>query len=194
MAVIDSRYSGVLRPLESSGTDDPTDTIRQWVAALSGLALDHVRRRWVPKPGTRPGIGENWVAVGIEEIETHGSPEQFARKGEIERPESGDVVRVSHQTLACAASFYGPDAAGIADTFREAAQLDQNVRWLASKGLKVQSVDGEATHVPDFLNEQWVDRYDVRFRIGRAVRRVFGVRDIAAVGDISIKTDLHLSR
>lgn len=191
MAVIDSRTAGVLTPVESSNTSDPTNTIRSWVAQITSIPLDHVRRRWLPKPGTRPGVDENWCAVGFESVETHGNPDQIDRKGDLEKPESGDVLRVSHQTFRFVASFYGPSAALNADLFREGSQVFQNLRWLEKFGLKLQGFDGQVQRLPDLLYEQWVDRCDVRFSVGRAVRRTFGIRDLCAVGDIQIKTDSH---
>lgn len=191
MAAIDSRQRGVMQPLSEESTGDCMPDLRKWMAAVTGLPLEKVRRRWTPKPGTRPAVSDDWVAVGAESIETHGTPDQLDRKGAIGKPESGDVIRISHQTLHCVASFYGPNAPFKADLFRESAQVFQNAGALGSE-LKLQAMDAMAQHVPDLLNEQWVDRYDVRFSLGRAVRRVFGVRDIAAPGEIIIKTDTHI--
>lgn len=191
MADIDSRQAGLLTPLSATNTEDPTDTMREWVAGLTGLALDHVRRRWVPKPGTRPGIAEDWCAVGYTTVQTYTSPESIERRGDLEKPESGDVIRVSHQSFDFTASFYGSSAALLADTFRESAQVSQNLRWLRSHGLSLQAIDESGTHAPDFLNEQWVDRIDLNFRIGRRISRVYGIRSIAAIGDVQIRTDSH---
>ena len=111
MAVIDSRQAGVLKQLGKEGGDAPENVIRKWMADITGLPLHRVVRRWLPRPGTRPGIDEDWIAVGVERVQTHGTPYQRGRKGQPEDAESGDVVRETHQTLHCIASFYGPNAA-----------------------------------------------------------------------------------
>lgn len=189
MAVIDSRSRGILRPVESTGTEPPEIAVRKWMAGITSIPLELVRKRWVSKPGTQPAINVDWVAVGVDRIKTHGTPYQRGRRGDIEKPESGDVVRESHQTLSFVASFYGPNAALIADGFREGALLGQNAAELARSGLVIQGVGDEVLHLPDFAFEQWIDRYDVTFTVGRKVTRTFGVRDFAAVGEINIHTE-----
>lgn len=186
MAVIDSRSRGILRPVESSGLEHPEIAVRKWMAGITGIPLELVRKRWVAKPGTQPALDVDWVAVGVEKISTHGTPYQRGRRGDIEKPESGDIVRESHQTLSCVATFYGPNAAALADDFREGAQVGQNASELAANGLCIQGVSSEVMHLPDFAFEQWIDRYDVSFKIGRKVTKTYGVRDLAAVGDIDI--------
>lgn len=189
MAVTDSRTHGYLSVTESSGTGAPEPVIRRWLSGITGIPLELVRRRWIPKPGTMPGIGTDWVAVGIDKVTTHGTPYQREHKGDLQDPESGTITRESHQTLRVIASFYGPNAAEIADAFREGIQLGQNNNLLQRYGLTLQGVVEDVQHLPDFLAEQWVDRYDVHFDIGRKVARTYGVRDIAGLGDIVIHSE-----
>ena len=188
MAVIDSRSAGVLPPLETPHLN-PDDKLRKWLSQLTGLPLASVRKRWQPKPGTRPSISDDWCAVGVERIESQGIPQHVGRRGQLDHPESGDVVTVTHQTIVCLASFYGPNSMGLADRFREGAQIGQNVRELAKEGLLLQSIEADVLHLPDFLMNQWVDRYEVRFAVGRVVERTYGVRSLASVGDIQIFID-----
>lgn len=183
MAVIDSRTAGVLPQIDRVGATDPTDALRSWLSKLTGIPLEKVRRRWLSKPGTRPGITETWCAIGIDRVRTHGTPEQIGQKGQLPDAESGNVLRISHQSISCVASFYGPNAQLLADDFRESCQLTQNLSALeAESGCVLQSIEDEVLRMPDFLCEQWVDRYDVRFVIGRKVERTFGVRTLCAVG------------
>lgn len=189
MAVIDSRTAGVLRPLSTEGAIPPEDALRRWMADLTGLPLSMVRKRWLSKPGTRPPLDADWVAVGVERVKTWGTPYQRGKKGVISAPESGDVVQESHQTLHCIASFYGPNAASLSDIFRDSAQIGQNADELQKADLNVQGVDDDVVHIPDFAFEQWIDRYDVTFRIGRMIRRTFGIRDLASVGSVEIITE-----
>lgn len=189
MAAIDSRQAGVLQPTETTGADAPELALRTWLSSLTGIPIDKVRRRWVRKPGTMPAIGEDWAALGVTTVKSHGTPYQRATKGVIDVAESGTVTRESHQTLTVMVSFYGEHAAYLSDLFRESSQLGQNASALAKDGLTLQGVVSEVTHVPDLLNEQWVDRYDVVFDVGRKVARTYGVRDLASVGRIELKTE-----
>ena len=189
MAVIDSRQAGVLKQLGKEGGDAPENVIRKWMADITGLPLHRVVRRWLPRPGTRPGIDEDWIAVGVERVQTHGTPYQRGRKGQPEDAESGDVVRETHQTLHCIASFYGPNAAQIVDDFRDAAQLFQTNAALQAQGLTLQGIAEDALQLPDLLGEQWVPRFDITFKLGRKVSRTYGVRDLVKVGPIEIITE-----
>ena len=189
MAVIDSRQAGVLKRLAKEGGDAPENLIRKWTADITGLPLTRVVRRWLPRPGTRPGIDEDWIAVGVERVQTHGTPYQRGRKGQPEDAESGDVVREVHQTLHCIASFYGPNAAQIVDDFRDAAQLFQTNDSLKAQGLTLQGIAEDAVQLPDLLGEQWVPRFDITFKLGRKVTRTYGVRDLVKVGPIEIITE-----
>lgn len=189
MAVIDSRQAGVLKQLGKEGGGAPENVIRKWMADITGLPLHRVVRRWLPRPGTRPGIDEDWIAVGVERVQTHGTPYQRGRKGQPEDAESGDVVREVHQTLHCIASFYGPNAAQIVDDFRDAAQLFQTNDSLKAQGLTLQGIAEDAVQLPDLLGEQWVPRFDITFKLGRKVSRTYGVRDLVKVGPIEIITE-----
>ena len=189
MAVIDSRQAGVLKQLDKEGGGAPENVIRKWMADITGLPLHRVVRRWLPRPGTRPGIDEDWIAVGVERVQTHGTPYQRGRKGQPEDAESGDVVREVHQTLHCIASFYGPNAAQIVDDFRDAAQLFQANAALQAQGLTLQGIAEDALQLPDLLGEQWVPRFDITFKLGRKVSRTYGVRDLVKVGPIEIITE-----
>lgn len=188
MAFTDSRSAGVLSPLKTENGGAIDDALRGWIAGLTGLPITSIRRRWMPRPGTQPGLGVDWCAVGVERVSTHGTPYQRNRKGAVEG-DLGDVTRESHQTFKCVASFYGPNAFSYADRAREGAQLGQNLSNLLARGLTLQAVDDDLMHLPDFLCEQWVDRYDLSFSVGRKVSRTYGVRDLAAIGEINIHTD-----
>ena len=193
MAVIDSRQAGVLKQLGKEGGGAPENVVRKWMADITGLPLNRVVRRWLPRPGTRPGIDEDWIAVGVERVQTHGTPYQRGRKGQPEDAASGDVVREVHQTLHCIASFYGPNAAQIVDDFHDAAQLFQTNDALKAQGLTLQGIAEDAVQLPDFLGEQWVPRFDITFKLGRKVSRTYGVRDLVKVGPIEIHTEKGLA-
>ena len=188
MAVIDSRSSGVLKPLETANTGEVETRLRLFVSAITGLDKSLVRKRWSQKPATQPPFGTDWCAVGVVRVRTLGNPDFQGNKGNIQKPDSGDVVSQCHQTLFCLASFYGQNAQENADLLRDGLGIPQNNSWLQSQGLTVQNID-EATHIPEFVNQQWLDRYDLSFQIGRKLTRTFGVRTIANA-DFEIITEI----
>lgn len=188
MADIDSRTSGVLRPLAKENTSEVETRLRFFVSQITGIDLKLVRKRWLPKPGTQPEIGKDWCAVGVTSVRTWGVPVINGKRGDIADPESGDVKSEAHQTLTVEVTFYGANAAENADLLRSGLLLSQNNAWLESQGLTIQGVDDEIRHLPDFQLQQWIDRYDVTFRVGRKVSRTYGVRTIAST-DAEIITE-----
>lgn len=188
MADIDSRTSGVLRPLAKENTSEVETRLRSFVSQITGIDLKLVRKRWMPKPGTQPEIGKDWCAVGVTSVRTWGVPVIKGKRGDIADPESGDVKSEAHQRLTVEATFYGANAAENADLLRSGLLLSQNNAWLESQGLTIQGVDDEIRHLPDFQLQQWIDRYDVTFWVGRKVSRTYGVRTIAST-DAEIITE-----
>lgn len=188
MADIDSRTSGVLRPLAKENTGEVETRLRFFVSQITGIDLKLVRKRWLPKPGTQPEIDKDWCAVGVTSVRTWGVPVINGKRGDIADLESGDVKSEAHQTLTVEATFYGANAAENADLLRSGLLLSQNNAWLESQGLTIQGVDDEIRHLPDFQLQQWIDRYDVTFRVGRKVSRTYGVRTIAST-DAKIITE-----
>lgn len=192
MAVTDSRTPGYLVP-SSTDISEPTDHLRKFVSELTGLDLKLVRRRWIRQVGTQPSLDADWASVGIDEVTTWATPESFRVRGDIEKPATGYDYKRSHQTLSVSVWFHGENAHVLADTFREGAHLNQNIdRFKQLSGLVIQSVDDDVRHLPDFIHEQWIDRYEVRMKVGRAVNRIYGVRTLARVGEVIIHTDYHV--
>lgn len=183
----DTTQAGVLQ----SGASDyqqPDDILRLFCSAVTGIDKTLVRRRWQAKPGSTPAIGTDWCAIGVERVETFGTPYQHGDKPQLQS-DPDVVTRTSYQTLHCVATFYGDHAAEKADVFRDGLQVQQNLAELKRYGLQFQGVDDEIRHVPDFVFEQWLDRYDVVFRVGRSVTRTFGVRTFTNAKTIELITE-----
>lgn len=186
----DSRRSGALKALSSKNADDPIEALRFFVASLTGLPMNLVRRRWQLKPGTRPGMNADWASVGVEKVTTAGTPQITGVKGVPSDPASGISKTETHQMLEVRVAFYGPNALTLADAFRDACGIGQNNQLLKDRGLTLQSVSEEAVRLPDLVFEQWCDRYEIVLRVGRKATRIYGVRDIAtAVGAVQIITE-----
>lgn len=182
----DSTRKGVLPDLTCDG-NEPTDVLRIYLASITGLDKTKVRKRWQPKGGTQPKIGEDWSAIGITSIKTDGTPYQKGFKPD-KAVANDNITKTSFQSLKCVATFYGGNAFLLADTFREGIQVTQNNRELKRYGLTVQSVADDILRVPELVNSQWVDGFSVVFTVGRSVTRTYGVRSIASA-DVEFITD-----
>lgn len=175
--VTSSQQKGVI--VESfSDYAPPEDVIRLYLSALTGIDKNLVRKRWLNKVGKQPELGTDWIAVGVEGVTTWGTPYSDNQKiPDIQN-------RISQQTLKFRASFYGLNSAELSDKAREGLCMVQNNNQLKRYGLTVQSVDDEVLHLPDLQDEQWIDRYDLIFRVGRSVSREYGIRTIVDADDI----------
>jgi hypothetical protein len=175
--VTSSQQKGVI--VESfSDYAAPEDVIRLYLSALTGIDKNLVRKRWLNKVGKQPDLGTDWIAVGVEGVTTWGTPYSDNQKiPDIQN-------RISQQTLKFRASFYGLNSAELSDKAREGLCMVQNNNQLKRYGLTVQSVDDEVLHLPDLQDEQWLDRYDLTFRVGRSVSREYGIRTIVDADDI----------
>ena len=180
MAVTDSRTAGYMTPLAQSNIDLESVLI-EFVAQLTGLRKDRIRWAWRKRPGSPIPLTDDWCAIGLQKVAST-QPYRKGKKGNIEEAESGDTTHVTHQTLTVSFSFYGPTALELSDLFRCAAQLDQNFRFLASKGLTLQAVGDEVMRLPDLVGNQWRDRYVLELKLGRVMTRRYGVRTIASAG------------
>ena len=180
MAVIDSRTPGYMKPLEQSALDLESVLI-DFVSELTGLPKNRIRWAWKQRPGKPISFDDDWCAIGLQKV-TSAQPYRVGKKGDIEQADSGDTTQVTHQTLTVSFSFYGPNASELSDLFRDAAQLDQNFRYLNGRGLTLQSVSDEVQRMPDLVGNQWRDRYVLELKIGRVVTRRYGVRTIASAG------------
>jgi len=187
MAVIDSRTPGALSPSVVENADNFLDPLRLWIAALVDLPREQVRASWLRKPGTQPTRGTTWCAVAVKGLTTtpvfrHG------RRGDLNEAESGDVQHTSHEDAECVLSFYGPAGLTLAQRFRDSAQVLQNRRLLETQGLTLISLDQSTQRLPDLVMDQWIDRYDILFHVGRKVSRTYGIRTLTSA-DVSIFTE-----
>lgn len=189
MTVIDSRSAGILSVLASENTGNPTDQVRAYISSVTDIPLKFVRTRSRQMPGTRPDLSTNWASVAIEKFEVIGSPNVVGKKGIISNPTSGKATVETHQRFRYSALFYGADALSNAEFFRESFSLTQNIDCLKNAGLQFVSVDESVSHLPDFAFEQFCDRYEVKFVIGRKSIRHYGVRDFASAKDFSLITE-----
>ncbi|EHN87173.1 hypothetical protein ESQG_01080 [Escherichia coli H494] len=82
-----------------------------------------------------------------------------------------------HETIECMASFYGPAGMVYASRFRDGISVPQNNAALNALGLSLGDYTG-LTPFPEFINQQWVRRYDMTVRLRRKVVREYGIKSL----------------
>ena len=156
--------------------------LQEWCVGVSALPSEKVRPRWQPNPPPRPLIDEPWLAFGITSIEQSNAPYQE------ESPDGAAPATLQWvETLRLLLSFYGPDAAMQAVTFRNTAYIEENRYPLSRQNIRLQGF-GEVTQLPEQVNELWYMRADLPMTLERSTVRVYSKTQA-----IGVTTSLHAS-
>lgn len=170
----DSSTGGLLPGTVALGLqdDDLDEVFQQLVAGLTGLDGSLVRPRWQAVVPKQPEPATDWCAIGITDFEPDDYPvEEHVSAG------NGSTTQTQWETMTLLASLYGPNAGANASALRNGLYVSQNRETLTSIGMDL--VDAmKPTVVPDFVNQQWVRRFDVLIRIRRAVQRTYPILNL----------------
>lgn len=173
----DSSVAGYLNPSAAAPYDDALDDFLQGViVGLTGLPGSLVRPRWQSEPPQRPEFNVNWCSFGLTDTEV----DTFAY--ERHDPSGEGPTKVERdEILSFIHSFYGPNAHGIAERFRDGFEIPQNRDVLSSGGIGLIEVQ-RAVKVPSLLAERWVPKIDVMVLYRRRTSRSYPVLTIRSAG------------
>lgn len=144
--------------------------LSRWVRGITGLPDKLVRPRWQPKPPPLPPPETTWCAFGVIDIIADDNP---AFVGQTEE----DTALWRHEIVVCMASFYGHDSQYTIARFREGITLNQNNSELNASDLSLISYS-QITAFPEFINNQWVRRFDITVRLRRKVIRRYNIKSL----------------
>lgn len=150
------------------------------LVGLSNLEGKFVRPSWQAEPPKQPDGSVNWIGFQI-----NNPKKDF--DAFVGATDDGSPNFKRHYTFEVAIQVYGPDCEDIASLIQDNLQIPQNLEAMraASIGL-VSSTD--AMHVPDLVNEKWVDRYTLSIFLKREVERSYKVQSILTA-EGAIKSD-----
>ena len=161
--------------------DEALDLIFQaLVSGVTGLNGNLVRGMWQNPPPKQPEVGVNWAAVGVLTSRGEGSAGVYIQhlNGPQINDQSGDLL-VRHEQLEVLASFYGPNAKKYSGILRDGLFEDQNRQALGMVDIAFVGNDPQRA-APDFVNQQWIRRWDLPMQFNRKIQRVYGVQNIVA--------------
>ncbi len=148
------------------------------LVGISGLPASLVRPKWQIAPPASPDLAVNWLAFGV----SFEDPDTFAYLGLDNAGTHQTLIRQENVTLQCA--FYGPDCDNIARLVRNGFQLPQNNEALRAGNMGFVSSD-RPMHVPDLVNERFIDRIEMGIFLRRQVQDTYPVLNIlSASGEI----------
>jgi hypothetical protein len=175
-------------PLED---DELDNALQKWVVGITGLPPDLVRPRWQAIVPKQPEPGVDWCSIGV--VSVHPEPNAFIQhlSGTITQA-SGDLS-IRHEELEVLVSFLGPHAKKnlgiLRDGFAVSLNFDAGKGW----GLYFTGMD-TGRLAPDFINQQWVRRWDSVITVRRMVARTYAVNNILSA-DIDLTDDTgHINR
>jgi len=177
----DSATGGYIPPSSGSAYDQELEDIFQaFIVGITSLPGDMVRPRFQRDPPPFPEIGEDWCAFAVKNIKPDDGP-YFDQKDE-----TMDSIR--HEELTLFLSFYGDHGQSIANVLKDGLGIPQNIAQLKAQKIKFIST-GEIITAPDFLNNQYVHRYDLAAVFKRKTSRTFAVKSFVDAGTIKFNQE-----
>ncbi len=144
-----------------------TQFIQTVVVGISGLPGPLVRPMWQPEPPKQPDLSTNWMAIGI----AVAAPDANSY---VDVNSDGATISQRHETLEVACSIYGPDGLEIAGLLRDGFQIPTNLEALRTANMGFVEVS-PARHVPDLVNERFINRVVMSIFLRREIQRVYPI-------------------
>lgn len=143
------------------------DIFQGLIVGVSSLPGVMVRPRWQNAPPPMPKISENWCAFGMKNTRSDDGP-YFEQNEE-------DMDSIRHESIDLLLSFYGPQGQHFANLFKDGLGIPQNIAQIRAHKIKFTGCS-EILTAPDFLNNQYVHRYDMTATFNRQVKRSYAVK------------------
>lgn len=144
-----------------------TQFIQTLLVGLSNLPAPLVRPDWQVEPPKNPDLPVNWIAFGIVGNEPDANAYQSIDENEV-------VTLQRQETLEIQISVYGPEALDNISLVRDGLQIPQNSAALRRANMGYVNIE-KAHHIPDLINERWVDRWVTKIFLHRYIQRIYPI-------------------
>ncbi len=164
----DSAKDGYLQPNGAVKYDrELEDVFQAFIVGITSLKGQFVRPRYQEEPPPMPAISTDWCAFAIKTITPDDGP-YFQQNDE-------DMDSIRHEEIELFLSFYGNNGQSFANIFKDGLAIPQNIAQIRKHKIKFVGC-GEIRTAPDFLNQQYVHRYDVVATFRRKTKRTYAVK------------------
>lgn len=166
------------------GSSLPTGlTLNQFLqtvmVGVSGLPGNLVRPSWQVEPPKQPSIETNWLALGVE-------LQQPDAQAYVSVNNADRVTTQRHQGIEIKLSIYGPRCQELYDEIADAFQIPQNRIALFQANMGFTEISA-GRHIPDLVNQRWVDRVECSVFLRREIQRTYPVLTfVSASGTIYV--------
>ncbi len=138
------------------------------VVGLTALPGQLVRPLWQPEPPKQPDINVDWLAFGIDQSAPDFSAYLVPSAG------GGPIQTQRQEDLTVKFSIYGPNCTDTYGLLRDGFQIPQNRFALFKANIGYTEIT-PGRHIPDLVNQRWVDRVECNVILKRQVQRTYPV-------------------
>lgn len=177
-------------PVEDDALDD---VLQALVVGITGLEADLVRPRWQTVVPKRPEPDVDWCSIGVMSSTPDANAYVQHLSGVSIGQPAGDLSQ-RHETLEVLASFYGPHAKANLGILRDGLWIEQNLYAAKASGLYFTGHMDPGRPAPEFINQQWIRRWDGAFTFRRMVARAYLVNNIVSAEIDLIDDTGHVDR
>lgn len=139
------------------------------VVGITALPGNMVRPKWQPEPPKQPDLRTDWLAFGIESQAPDFSA-YIAPQDTAESP----IQTQRQEDLTLSFSIYGPNAMETYGLLRDGFQIPQNRMALIQANMGYTEIS-PGRHIPDLVNQKWIDRVECTVRIKREIQRTYPI-------------------